>query len=106
MNLKKLRKECGKTQNQIAELLGITTVGYNGYETQKREPSIKVLTKLADFYGVSLDYLVGREFKNDIGFITNKQYEVFKKFLELSETNQNIAYGYISSLSENNNKDN
>lgn len=104
MNLKKLRKESGKTQKQIADVLGLTTVGYNGYETQKREPNIKVLTKLADFYGVSLDYLVGREFKNDLGFLTKKQYEAFKTFLELSEENQNIAFGYISSLNENNNK--
>ncbi len=100
MNLKKLRKQCGKTQKEIADLLGITTVGYNGYETQKREPNIKTLIKLADYYNVSLDYLVGREFKNDLGFLTKKQFDAFSAYLSLSEDNQNIAFGYISALNE------
>ncbi|MBQ9973994.1 MAG: helix-turn-helix transcriptional regulator [Oscillospiraceae bacterium] len=58
--LKLLRQERKVQQKQLAELLGITVRGYQFYESESNEPSIKVLIALADFYGVSIDYLVGR----------------------------------------------
>ena len=48
------------TQQEIAELLKMTTGSYNQYEVGRTEPNIDTLCKLADYYGVSLDYLVGR----------------------------------------------
>ncbi len=58
--LKEARKTKGLTQRQVAEEFGITKVGYQNYEYGRREPSIPVLCRLADFYNVSLDYLFGR----------------------------------------------
>ena len=63
--LKKLRFMLGCTQAQMAELLGITVRGYRNYELGAREPSLSVLIKLADYFNVSLDELVGREFPKD-----------------------------------------
>lgn len=58
--LRDLRKEHGKTQKEIAEAINITDRTYGHYETGKREPSIDTLIKIADYYKVSLDILVGR----------------------------------------------
>ncbi|WP_432807536.1 helix-turn-helix domain-containing protein [Pseudobacillus badius] len=58
--LLKLRKENKKTQQQIADFLGITRPAYTAYERGNRHPHYEMLQKLADFYGVTIDYLLGR----------------------------------------------
>ena len=58
--LKLLRKERKVQQKELAELLGLSIRGYQFYESEVNEPSIKMLIILADFYHVSIDYLVGR----------------------------------------------
>ncbi len=58
--LKKLRQERKVPQKELAEYLGITVRGYQFYESEVNEPNINTLIALADFYGVSVDYLVGR----------------------------------------------
>lgn len=58
--LKDLRKRTGMTQKEIAHELNITDRTYGHYETGKREPSIDTLIKIAKYYNVSIDYLVGR----------------------------------------------
>ncbi len=61
MRLKDLREDNDKTQNQIAALLNVKQNTYSQYENGKREVPINILWKLADYYNVSIDYLVGRE---------------------------------------------
>ncbi|MEY9972308.1 transcriptional regulator with XRE-family HTH domain [Lysinibacillus sp. RC46] len=58
--LKMLRTQHRKTQQEIADLLGITRQGYAKYENNLGEPDNSTLTKLADYFGVSTDYLLGR----------------------------------------------
>ena len=58
--IKKLRKERKVSQKQLADMLGIGIRGYQHYENEDTEPKIAALIALADFYGVSIDYLVGR----------------------------------------------
>ena len=58
--LKQLRKEKGLTQGQVAIYCDITEKAYQNYELMTREPKLINLIKIADFYGVSIDYLVGR----------------------------------------------
>lgn len=90
MRLKELRKEKGYTQEQIANFLNTSITCYNYYEKEKREPSIETLCKIADHYNVSLDYLVGREFKDDIGYLTPDQKNVVYAIKQLNE--KNLAY--------------
>ncbi|MEK4973605.1 helix-turn-helix transcriptional regulator [Niallia sp. FSL R7-0648] len=60
--LLKLRKEAKKTQEDIANLLGITRPAYTAYESGKRQPDYDSLIKLAEYYDVSLDFLLtGKE---------------------------------------------
>ena len=57
--VKELRIAKGLTQRQMAEALGITERSYQRYEADNT-PNTETLTKLADFFGVSTDYLLGR----------------------------------------------
>ena len=58
--LKKLRESRRIYQREIAEALGVTTRAYQFYESGRSEPKIKTLIAIADYYRVSIDYLVGR----------------------------------------------
>ena len=55
-----LRKERKLTQDAAAKELGISLKSYCRYEKKEREPTASVLVQMAEFYGVTLDYLVGR----------------------------------------------
>ena len=55
-----LREDNDKTQKQIAELLNMQLTVYQRYERGERELPLWAAIKLANFYGVSLDYLVER----------------------------------------------
>ena len=60
--LKALRKSNGFTTMQdFCKASGISFSTYQNYETGKRIPTADMLIKLADFYGVTTDYLLGRE---------------------------------------------
>lgn len=58
--LKTLREGRRIYQKEMAELLGLSLRGYQCYETDESEPKLAALIALADFYQVSIDYLVCR----------------------------------------------
>ena len=58
--LRLLRREKNLKQEEIAVLTGLGLRSYRRYETGEREPTLSALIKLADFFEVSIDYLVGR----------------------------------------------
>lgn len=58
--LKSLRAEKEATQLQVAKKVGILTHQQSEYERGIVEPRIEILIALADYFGVSLDYLTGR----------------------------------------------
>lgn len=60
-NLKTLRKLKGKTQQQIAKILNVSQNAYCKYELGAAEPNIDTLKFLANYFGVSVDYLIGKE---------------------------------------------
>lgn len=60
-NLKYIREKNGLTKRELCEKTGISERAYLTYEFGEREPKISVIEKLADFYGVTTDYLLGRE---------------------------------------------
>ncbi|MEZ3485620.1 MAG: helix-turn-helix domain-containing protein [Lachnospiraceae bacterium] len=62
-NIRNLREDNDKTQNELAEYLNIKQTTYSKYELGKINIPIEMLMKLADFYDVSLDYLTGRDSK-------------------------------------------
>lgn len=67
--LKKLRNEAGLTQTEFAAIFGFSNQRYNFYETGKREPDHETLIKFANYFKVTVDYLLGisdnpRPYKN------------------------------------------
>ena len=60
MRLKELRTEKGATQKEVAEFIYCSPLVYSRYEREEREPDIDALCRLADYFGVSVDYIVGR----------------------------------------------
>lgn len=57
--LRDLREDSDKTQQEIADYLNMHRSVYRRYESGEREPPIWALVKLAEYYGTSLDYLLG-----------------------------------------------
>ena len=55
-----MREDRDLTQIQIAEMLSMSQTGYSKYETGENDIPTRVLIALADFYGTSTDYLLGR----------------------------------------------
>lgn len=56
-----LRKKQGKNQSDVAAYLELTVAAYQNYETGRREAGYDTLCKLADYFNVTTDYLLGRE---------------------------------------------
>lgn len=61
MRLKEIRLNRGLSQKAVAEKLNCAPTVYSRYESGGREPSIDMLLKLAAFFGVTVDYLLGNE---------------------------------------------
>lgn len=61
MNIKDIRTRKNMTQADVANALGVSSVVYSRYETGARQPSTEVLIQLADIFGVTVDYLLGRQ---------------------------------------------
>ena len=56
--LKELRDEQGLTQEEVANAIGVEAGAYSNYERETRTPDVQKLTALADFYRVTIDYLL------------------------------------------------
>ena len=59
--IRELREDRDLTLTALADYLGVRQTTYSKYELGRIEVPVEVLIKLADYYRVSLDYLVGRE---------------------------------------------
>ncbi len=58
--LKALRINQGLSQRALAEILEVSQQSINQYENRDTEPNLTVLNRMADYFGVSIDYIVGR----------------------------------------------
>lgn len=58
--IRNLREDKDLTQREIAGILGMSQTGYSKYETGENDIPTAILIKLADYYNVSTDYLLGR----------------------------------------------
>ena len=58
--LREIRAGKQSTQKQVADAVGVAVRNYQRYEADEQRPAFEVLIALADFFNISLDYLVGR----------------------------------------------
>ncbi|MFD2611104.1 helix-turn-helix domain-containing protein [Paenibacillus gansuensis] len=78
-----LREKQGFTQEELASRLGISRASLSHYETNRREPDYETLTKIADLFKVSIDYLIGRT--SETSAVPEPAVHDFVSELELSD---------------------
>lgn len=79
----KLRLNREYTQREISEGIGIAQQTYAGYEKGRHEPNVEILIRLADIYGVSMDFITGRYISTSDHIIKEK---VMEDLIEHEET--------------------
>ncbi len=91
-NLKALRNELKISQQQLADEIGVSQQSVNKYENQDVEPDIAVLIKIADYFCVSLDYLVGRTVAPDfaVSTVTKEEKAILAKYRVLNKKEKDI----------------
>lgn len=106
--LKSLRNNKGLSQKELTDRLKLNRSTYARYETSSTQPDFDTLAKLSDFYGVSVDYILGRGDKKRVDqeeFETlmndpaeNQFYKEFKESPEERRKALLAAWEYLKSL--------
>lgn len=88
---------------EFCDASGISINTYQNYESGKRTPTADILLKLADFYGVTVDYLLGREPQKETPLrtfakgVNLKELEeiLIKEYLELNDKQREAVLGFL-----------
>ena len=76
--IKALRLRNHKTQQEVADMLGVTRATISNFELGRRKPEIELMEKLADIYGVDLNYFAASPIiANDLMEIGNRAEAIF-----------------------------
>ena len=105
--LKKLRKEKGLTQVQLAKLLKISKSSISMYENGNREPDFETEELIADFFNVSIDTLRGKPSVNDIEKLQSEDIPILNesaKFLTTGLINPQLIERYKTEVVSYNNR--
>ncbi|MDG3136911.1 helix-turn-helix domain-containing protein [Streptococcus suis] len=94
--LQTLRIDNEKNKEELSIYLNMTVDAYSRYETGKRQPSVDNLVKLAIFYGVSLDYLLGRD-DIEIPVFDRESFVSYRDLVELG-VNPKLAHGIVAQI--------
>ena len=97
LRLREIREQFKIQQKDICTALGIAQNTYSQYENNKREPNSETLCKIADFYNVTLDYLVGRtDTPTPVPQTAQSaETEIQTEFNKLTESEQKDVLDYI-----------
>lgn len=86
-NIKAAREKQGLTQQECADLFNVKLRAWQTYEQGVSEPKFEVLCKIADMFGVTTDYLLGREPAPDyfanLGLSEESETDVIDKYMSL-----------------------
>ena len=103
MNMfKDLRIKNNVNVKELANLLNISVQAYYKYENGMSEPSINSLILLANFYNISLDYPLGRQYNNPVGYIPDDDKDLIKDILLLDDNQKTNVKGYVKGLMSGN----
>ena len=101
MNLKEKRKKMGLSQIEIAKFLGVDNSTYGKWELEKAEPNIENLIKLADYYHVTLDELVGRPTENvNLNALSENEAYLIRKILQMNDREIMRTKAFVMGLTE------
>lgn len=95
--LKKLRMQKEKLQKDIANYLSITTSAYGYYERGERQPNPEMLLKLAEYFNVTTDYLLGRTDIPNNDFIKDIDSKITENNLHIA-ANSKVDLGKLAKL--------
>ena len=102
--LKDLRTQKGLKQSDLAEIMGITQQAYQRYEYGTSEPNADGFAFLADFYGVTTDYLLGREPAPnpfaDLGLSAASEQEMLAQYMSFPEEVRAILMDALIKLAD------
>lgn len=94
LRLKQLRKQCGRSQQDVANVMGVTQATLSGWENGKYEIDNASLIKLSELFNVSVDYLLGLEdinFKKIKEFFEDGDEQLLKLFKNANKQAQKTA---------------
>ncbi len=95
MNIKEYRLKNRLSQQETARLLNINQTTYSHYETERNEPNIETLKKMADIFKITIDELVGRPTDTiNLKFMDETRKNLIKELLEASDTQINLINAY------------
>ena len=108
INLKELQKMSNNTIKETANNLNIAVSTYNNYLIGTREPDIAMIKKLANYFQVSTDYLLGNEMEDklDLTSLTTEQKELVELIQKLNQDNCRLLNAYANGLMESQKKQN
>lgn len=95
-NIKKLRIDKGLSQQQLADIIGVSQQSINKYENHGVEPSIETLSLLADCFDTSVDFIIGRtEIKRkiqevEIYALSEEEKKIVDVFRQLEKSDSQI----------------
>ena len=97
--LKDYRKSKEITQEEMSKILNLGSTTYKNYENNITEPNIETLIKLADFFHVSIDELVGRPTSiiNKM-VLTERQQSVVDKVLQMNDKQVEMTELFIDTM--------
>lgn len=97
--LKYLRNRSGLTQMEIAKKLGVAKSTISMYENGQREPEFETLEALADYFNVTMDFLLGRDMNNPATAmsdgITNDERAFVERFRRLSSERKTLLLAQL-----------
>lgn len=94
--LRELRVDNGKSKEELSAYLSISQSSYNRYEAGSRNPDYDTLLKLAIFYNVTTDYLLGRD-DIEIPVFDRSQVVSYRDLVDMG-LNQKLAHGLIAEI--------
>lgn len=102
-NIKRIRKEKGILQKQAAATVGLNQSNYNKIENGHREPSVAVLKKLADLFGVSVDHLIepDKDLPKEVHVADKATQEQLRLIEQLDEEDKKMIFRMIDKLLTN-----
>lgn len=111
-NLRNLRELNNYSQLYIARFLQIGRTTYANYEQGRREPDYLTLLRIADFYKVSVDFLLGRTEQGGVKVIEKEppfpslaHKDVYAKLLSMNSRDLNLLKQYVNVLCEKTNNE-
>ena len=105
-SLKLLRREYGVSQQRLAEALGTSQQSINQYENHTIEPDIDMLSRMADYFETSIDYIVGRSTvrvsveKTDAYYLDEAESTLIQRYRALSPRERDCVNHVIETLME------